>query len=1337
MFTYEQLERLIGVRKVSDFTNPRVTKSLELEMPINSAVLWYHKEYIGNNLFLKVKNKPKVLPIMKYFKEKPGKFRRLSLELPAMIQKLKKMDTEKQFDFVSSKGKLFLVDRRVPIVFDFYRLEYLYKYQKYRGEEYDKQMNLLNTILSASIEPDRATSRTIYIPVPIPKYIPKLAIIKEALKYSNYKTLQLVKDKDMLLILEMIKKLTSKYNNTSIFNRITNIQESDLKFIFGLNGSITVCSIQNLFALYKENDIISKVKGVDENQAIKLFLYYLLTITTRSTKTLKELDKDTSTDVGVGGTVNDDIDTMIEDHNERQKEVTIEESVVTEKEKSLEEILTEEKGIDADAREFLEEKLEKGIITKKHFDKVMESIKESKRIEEENIITDEDANLMIEEYPDSIIIKDKEMLKNTNTAFAKQYLEKGYKKHQKRVFNQFARIGMVMTNHEVVEKRDVAYAEDTHIISYINNKGREIKIPIIVPAMDEGGVFKLNSNEMIMVGQKADVPIKKISYSTVALNSYYSKSFISKVISSREDISIAIHKQLKKAVDNGDKNIGLMIVGTCTVAAVKLPHMYQVIGRKIKLLKYKGIGLSFDYKTRLNKFKDVDEKFGVVVAQHGKSTYYINMSNHLIKVTNKKPEDLGDIITFIGLRYADLPKEYASMKIMGTTIPMAIILSYYDGITSLMKTLKVRYKSIGERERYTPTEKEYVLRFKDRKLIIESDWYDIVIGGLLSMNDLKYYTFDAMNSESGMIDVVNNMNINSRRLFTELSLMKRLWVDPMTYDLLKRMKEPTTFVGLLYRSIDMLKDDFHKKQNDVSGLVMRRHERLNGMLYHIMAKAVRDNEHKTGMVKTKLTVNPYELKAMLAEDGTFTLVDDLNPFTKLKQEEEITLIGKFGRDKASIASRDRVFDKSSMGYVSEATKDSGQVGVTTYLPGSSKMDNMFGVMKEHNELSISNIVSSSMLAFPYADKDDNKRQLYISVQNSSVVPTETQRVWPVGTGYELLIPYRMGKKFVAYATEEGVVEAVSNKYVSVKYKSGKKKRYKLATWNTKEIGGLSYKHTLVTPLKKGDKLKLYDFIYYDTAFFGVDIFDDKTVVYKGGDTCLVALNENQETYEDSATIDREYAKKFVTNLTSVFSYTIPIDCKLKFVSSVGDKISFGDTLIDFVNNNGFDDGTLNSKDGKEFIASLDNNALRSEAKGVVINIEVYYRAEQKEMSPSIRKFIEEIDKMMIEEKGFTGKVDHTYSIKARPLDEDQVEIKFFLEKKNGMNVGDKAIAMNQLKMTIGEVADRIETADGRRVDYTTSDRSIGARIVNSPYDIASTTTVLMVATEKILELDKI
>ena len=70
-----------------------------------------------------------------------------------------------------------------------------------------------------------------------------------------------------------------------------------------------------------------------------------------------------------------------------------------------------------------------------------------------------------------------------------------------------------------------------------------------------------------------------------------------------------------------------------------------------------------------------------------------------------------------------------------------------------------------------------------------------------------------------------------------------------------------------------------------------------------------------------------------------------------------------------------------------------------------------------------------------------------------------------------------------------------------------------------------------------------------------------------------------------------------------------------------------------------------------------------------------------------------------------------------------------------MGIGDKAILCNQLKFTVGTVADyNMITPYNQKVDLWFSSRSIGARIVNSPYLIGTTSTVLDVLTDKAVEL---
>ncbi|ECA2613912.1 hypothetical protein EJO52_24365, partial [Salmonella enterica subsp. enterica serovar Enteritidis] len=80
-----------------------------------------------------------------------------------------------------------------------------------------------------------------------------------------------------------------------------------------------------------------------------------------------------------------------------------------------------------------------------------------------------------------------------------------------------------------------------------------------------------------------------------------------------------------------------------------------------------------------------------------------------------------------------------------------------------------------------------------------------------------------------------------------------------------------------------------------------------------------------------------------------------------------------GRSKTSLRrARDREYDKSDIGVVSEGTKDSGDVGISAYLAPNANIVSVYGETKPYDEKTdgSSSIMSTSALAVPAADRDD-------------------------------------------------------------------------------------------------------------------------------------------------------------------------------------------------------------------------------------------------------------------------------------------------------------------------------------------------------------------------------
>ena len=345
------------------------------------------------------------------------------------------------------------------------------------------------------------------------------------------------------------------------------------------------------------------------------------------------------------------------------------------------------------------------------------------------------------------------------------------------------------------------------------------------------------------------------------------------------------------------------------------------------------------------------------------------------------------------------------------------------------------------------------------------------------------------------------------------------------------------------------------------------------------------------------------------------------------------------------------------------------------------------------------------------------------------------RVPAVRTGYEAILPYRMSDKFCVMAEEDGVVDSVSKSNVKVTYKSGKKKAIKLGTWTGKEESGVSYEHTLITDLSKGTKFKKGNTISYDSQFFEPDIFDPTRVIYKTGTFLKVALMETTETYEDSCVISRKVAKRMGTKITKSKSFIVKSEDEIVNLVNVGDMLEPNDLLFTITDSNMVKDADGRfDKEAISVLQNIKNKSPKAKMRGKVTGIKIFYNDEVSNLSRTLKKIIKESDEKLLKTDNATGKVNGSYSIKGKSLVEGNVEIKVYINDEVDMGIGDKTVVSNQLKATIGDIYDyNMKTEDGTEIEANFSTQSIANRIVLSSSIIGTTTTVLNLLRDTVVD----
>jgi len=351
--------------------------------------------------------------------------------------------------------------------------------------------------------------------------------------------------------------------------------------------------------------------------------------------------------------------------------------------------------------------------------------------------------------------------------------------------------------------------------------------------------------------------------------------------------------------------------------------------------------------------------------------------------------------------------------------------------------------------------------------------------------------------------------------------------------------------------------------------------------------------------------------------------------------------------------------------------------------------------------------------------------LYTNIQNSHIIPISNPKAFPVRTGYDSVVPYRMDKKFVDFAKGEGVVTKVTKSSVVVKYKDGKKETFTFKDWTSKEESNAAFKHILKTDMVEKQKVKYGDIIYYSHAFFEPDIFDKTKVIYRANMIVNVGWQEVQETFEDALMISQAVGVNTKASQIKIRDLVLNKDDDIAELADIGKEVHPNDSLFTLVSNVVNDDKL--DKKTLDLLQSFIKVSPKAKYKGMLLKVRVYYNCEYKELSKSLRKLIDISKPFMSDDfdKIEDGRVNSSYSINAVPLEEGKLHIKFYIDINEGMTPGDKCVIANQLKSTITTLYDYPIVGDsGEEIDAVFSQHGALARIVNSPTLSGTMATVL-------------
>lgn len=645
----------------------------------------------------------------------------------------------------------------------------------------------------------------------------------------------------------------------------------------------------------------------------------------------------------------------------------------------------------------------KGVITNNEYNRIVRLSEKFKELKDpynpdksilDTITSSDISEVEIEDLEplDEKVLLDKSLGKIKIDNFENTYVDKFLKKDIVEAVAALQKGPVSVTDYTVERTEDSQNEFETHTIKIAPVIGPPSTIRQILPVVKEDGTFKYNGTDYRMKMQRVDMPIRKINDTTVALNSYYGKLFVELNKKSANDYTGKLLTWLKgKLIDPNDKDLGAVSLSDVHHNDKKIPLVYGSISQEVEqfTILTTNTKVCFNFKRRFEILKvdqtleKLEGKDKVIFAKDKNGLYFIN-KNGLVEIY--KDDTMIEVSTledFLGLdtKTNRIPTPQAGMKIYSKTIPIGFCLAYLIGFENLLKTLKSKPRRVNMGERSNLQSDEYEIKFRNQTLVFsrKNVLETMILSGFNEytryIKDYDIITFDSKDVYSAIMDRLGIGN----RYMKKLDSTSIYFIDPITEKVLKLMNEPTEFNRLILRACELLVTAYvpteaENAKSSAKGLTrLRGYERIAGFAYETMVKAIESQSMRQNGSRTPVTVNPWDTMNIVRSDPTVAPADSLNPIQFLREREVVVYTGRGGRNKRSMVARTRIFTDDDIGKISEATVDSGDVGVIVYASQDADIRSVYGTTGgtlEGDKVGASRLLSSAALLSPNADGDD-------------------------------------------------------------------------------------------------------------------------------------------------------------------------------------------------------------------------------------------------------------------------------------------------------------------------------------------------------------------------------
>ena len=851
--------------------------------------------------------------------------------------------------------------------------------------------------------------------------------------------------------------------------------------------------------------------------------------------------------------------------------------------------------------------------------------------------------------------------------------------------------------------------KDTYIISCEDSFGKRFQFKFDIPKFKDNKFLIIKGNDKTINGQLLLLPISKTDPDTVQVVSNYNKIFIKRYGQKSDSISDRIAKMVLKTnkikVTNGD----------CTISnnIYDIPYTYAFLASRFNRFETDKAIIYFNQDEIRKKIIDTkipNGKFPYGYDKVSKEILYTTHNNASIDILStlingdSELEDLYNATTK-GKKYI-----YSNATILASNIPLIIIASYLRGLTDVLKRANIEYEIVEKLTVNKKSDDYDAIRFSDGYIQFKcTNSSNLLLNGLKTI-PTEMYSVSDIDSKQIWLEVLDNFGARAK-LADGLENFQDCMIDYITLQSLRHYNLPTDFIDILLYANDLLTSTKFNTHTNMDAYRYRSNEIVAAYAYKNIAYAYIDykNKVKKGFRNATITMKQSSvideiLQANTAGDYSYT-----TPVGELEFINTVSTKGHSGMNAERAYKIDkRSYDPSMINILALVTNFAGNAGINRQTTIDMNVDTVRGYIKttkNRNDMNITKSFSIQEALTPYGvTRNDSMRSAMDFIQTSKhQLPTKISMPSLITNGADQALPWLITNNFAFKAKNNGVIEEKTDDYMILKYSDGTHDFVDLRNNIRKNSdGGFYITLQLSSNMKVGDKFKANDVVAFDKYSFNDQYGTNNNLTYSMGLLTKVAIMSTEEGFEDS-TIISEYLSESLTSYIDIKKeISMAKNAILLDIVKKGQRVQEGDTLLVF--QDAYDDDDINNlmktlSNDVELISDLGRFTIKAKANGVISDIKVYRTCEYDELSDSLKKLVDEVNKPIKKIKNAQKKynIDYVYGLESTdPLPqsgklknvEDGILIEIYLEYEDQLAVGDKIVDYSAVKGVVRSVYER-------------------------------------------------